>query len=411
MKVLLINNHHRQNGGAERYYFELAKLLARKGHDVAFFSMKAPKNVQTKWSKYFLSEVDFTKNGPKTLFKKIERTFYSFEAKTKIAKLLNDFKPDIVHIQNIYYYISPSILGEIKKRHIPIVQTVHDYELISPNLTLFSQGKICEITKRHKFYKALLHKSVKGSYIASGVAVIVSYLQYIFKFHERAINTFIAPSKFMKKKLREYGFQAKNVVVLPNFVILPKYTKITSKKGEGYVLYFGRLTTHKGLMILLEAAKKLPKIKFKIIGGYLDSNIKEEIQKIKHSKHINNIEFLDFQGGNKLKESIRRASFVVIPSLWYENQPYSILESYSYGKPVIASNIGGIPEIIKENETGLMFKPGDIDDFSKQVKKLWSNRNLIEKMGKSAYAYVKQNFNEDCYYSRLIGIYSQLIKK
>ena len=203
MKILLINNHHRALGGAERYYLGLAKLLKSKGHQVAHFSVVHQKNINSKWKKYFVSYINLRNNGPKNFLKKISRMFYSLEAKHKIGLLLNDFSPDIVHINNIYHFITPSILGEIKKRGIPIVQTVHDYQLISPNSNLYYDGKVCEITKPDSYYKAFFLKQ-NSSYTATFMSILVSYVQHLFKFFEKNVDVFITPSIFMKNKLLQY---------------------------------------------------------------------------------------------------------------------------------------------------------------------------------------------------------------
>ena len=252
MRILLINSHHKILGGSERYYLNLSNLLKSRGHKVAHFSMLDRGNFPTKWSKYFVSHINLTKNTPKDFIRKIFRMPYSFEAKNKINILLDKFRPDIVHINNIYYYISPSILGEIKKRGIPIVQTVHDYQLISPNTILFYNGKVCEVTKKDRYYKALENRWRKP-YVATIMSVITIYIQYFFKFFEKNVDYFITPSIFMKNKLLEYGFKTKNIVHLPNFTNFSSFKSKFTKKliTNRYVLFFGRLDEPKGVLFLL----------------------------------------------------------------------------------------------------------------------------------------------------------------
>jgi len=409
MKILLINSHHKINGGAERYYFDLSQLLTSKGHKVAYFSMLDNENIKTRWKKYFVSKVDFTNNDLISFVKKISRIFYSLEAKRKIGKLLDAFKPDIVHIQNIYYYISPSILSEIKKRGIPIVQTVHDYQLISPNVTLFSNGKINEETKIRKYYKAFIGKSVKGARGASFMATLLSYFQDAFNLHKKNIDLFIAPSNFMKSKLVEYGFNRKKIVKLDNFV---EGTKIKYKtSADKYILYFGRINEAKGILLLLDAAQQLPGIKFKVAGNFEDENIKGKVLEKVRKEKIKNVKFLGFVTGYSLTRLVRNCYFCIVPSLWYENQPYSILESFAQGKTVVASRIGGIPEIVRDGKDGLLFEPGNVNQFVRKIKKLWDNPVLARNLGQNARKLVNEKYNPGVHYQKIMAIYKKILAK
>lgn len=411
MRILQIDNHHRVLGGAERYYFDLAKLLRNKGHEIAFFSMLDPKSISTSWDKYFVGYINF--GGSKFLdrLQILLRMFYSHEAKLKMRKLLDAFQPDMVHIHNIYYYLSPSILPEIKKRNIPIVQTVHDYHLISPNVNLSHNGRVCEITKRTKFYKAIFHKCVKNSYKATFMAVVASYIQTYFKLFKKNVDYFIAPSMFIKNKLIEYGFNSKKIVHLPNFTYFSSSPQIEKPQKERYVLYFGRLAEEKGIFFLLNLAEKLAGIKFKIVGDPPDESTSKQIVNLVKKNKSKNITLLGYQNAPALQKTILKSFFVIVPSLWYENMPYSILESYALGKPVVAADIGGIPEIVKDRKTGLLFKPGDLEDCKEKILWLWNNPKLIELMAKNAKKYAEAKFNPERHYEQLMKIYKRALKK
>lgn len=398
-------------GGAERYYLELSGLLRKKGHTVANFSLSDSKNYPSKWAKYFLGELDFGKNDYESFIKKVFRMFYSFEAKRKMRELLEDFKPDIVHIHNIYYYISPSILAVIKKRKTPIVQTVHDYQLISPCLNLFSNGRVNENTKKHRYYKAVLSKSIKGSYVASLMAVIASYIQHIFRLYERHVDYFITPSKFMGKKLTEYGFDAKKIIHLPNFTNFSLSKTPNKQRKEKYVLYFGRLDEQKGAMFLLEVAKNLPQVKFRMIGKYPDEKTKIKIKNFLSKHSMKNVTVLKHQETGRLQQSIAGSLFVVVPSLWLENMPYTVLESYVFGKPVVASDIGGIPEIVKDKKTGLLFNPGGNNDLKDKILCLWNDKTLVKSMGVNARGYVRKEFDSEDHYRKIMDVYKKAINK
>lgn len=411
MKILQINSHHKMIGGTERYYLELSELLREKGHLVANFSRLSQDNYPSKWEKYFLSELNFSKSDYKSFVKKVSRMFYSLEAKRKIGELLDDFKPDIVHIHNIYYYISPSILSEIKKRKIPVVQTVHDYQLISPCLNLFSNGRVNEDTKKHCYYKAVLSKSIKGSYVASLMAAVASYIQHIFRLYEKHIDYFVTPSKFVRKKLIEYDFDPKKIIHLPNFTNFSPSKTPNKQYKEKYVLYFGRLDEEKGAMFLLEVAKTLPQVAFKMIGKYSDEKTKMKMKNFLSEYSIKNVTILKYQEGAKLRQSIAGSLFVVVPSLWYENMPYTVLESYALGKPVVASRIGGIPEIVKDKKTGLLFNPGDTNDLEDKILCLWNDKIIVKSMGVNARRYVREEFDSEGHYRKIMNIYKKAINK
>jgi len=370
--------------------------------------MRDKGNIGTRWSKYFVSNVDPNKNGLSEVFIKIPRIFYSFEAKRKVAKLLDDFRPDLVHLNNIYYYISPSIISEIKSRGIPIVQTVHDYQMINPNVSMYHSGKICEITKGKKYYKAIFHKCVGNSYIGSLLSAIGLYIQNIGNSYFKNIDVFITPSNFMKKKLIEEGVMKSKLFHLNNFVETVKQSrsKHTFKK---YILYFGRLSEAKGIFKLIDLAHNIPDIKIVIAGSFDEYNDKKiAMQMIKNHK-INNLLFVGFQDRRRLKNLIAKCEFVIVPSCWYENQPYSILESYALGKSVVASKIGGIPEIVINRKTGLLFDSKNIQDLKAKILLLWNNPSFAKEMGRNARIYLIKKFNSDRHYNDLMKIYSRTI--
>lgn len=410
MKILTINNLHKMVGGAERYYFDLNTLLQKKGHQVASFSMLDKDNVKSKWSKYFVSNVDHRRGGFIEIFRKIPRIFYSVEAKLKIKKLLNDFKPDIVHLNNIYYCISPSILSEITKRNIPIVQTVHDFELISPNVILYHDGKVCEAFKGRNFWKVLKHRCVDNSYIGTFLMLVINFVQNFNDHYNKSIDAFISPSVFMKNKLVEYKFDKNKLFHINNFLLKNNYKKI-NKKDEKYILYFGRLNEAKGIYKIVKLAKLLPQIKIKLAGKFDVKNVETDVLQKINDNNIQNIEFLGFKNQTELQKIIRNSRCVIAPSQWHENQSYSILEALSLGIPIVATKMGGNPEIVQDGVNGLLFDRNDINDFAKKVLLFWNNEKLANKMGESARKYIEQNHGPEDYYKKLILLYKSLLRK
>ena len=405
MHILQINKFYHIVGGVDRYYLDLGKLLKKKGHKVAYFSMDHPRNQKTKWSKYFVSNASFNKPYLGQGFKLFLRMLYSREARRQIAGLLDDFRPDIAHIHHIYHQISPSILLELKKRKIPIVHTVGDYHLISPHHNnLFHRDHICEVSKPHRYYKTVIHKCIKNSYLASLAEAVEQYFHYYLKIYIKNIDLFISPSKFMTGKLIEYGLPQERIRTLPYFT---DYLSSPMSKEEGkYILYFGRLSEEKGLRFLVDNVGKLPDIRLIIAGeGPLGFELKKTIAK---NKYIN-IEIKEkFIPEIELKKLIQGCRFVVFPSQSYETFGISLLEAYASGKPVLASRIGALPEIVKNNITGYLFESGNPDDFTKKLIKLWLSFNLRQNMGMSGRRLTELEFNPDIHYERLLNVFSQL---
>lgn len=410
MKILLINTHHKISGGTERYYFKLGKLLKSKGNIVAYFSMQDKNNFKTKWSKYFVSNVDPDKRGVVELLKKIPRIFYSFEAKNKISALLDEFKPDIVHLNNIYYFITASILREITKRKIPVVQTVHDYQIICPNVIMYHDGKNCEVTKPNLYYKSIFHRCIDNSYIGSFVMAIILYIQNYKNSYFQQIDQFITPSKHMMNKLIEYGVNKNKIIHINNFLSSEDInnTGPTNIKIR-YILFSGRITEAKGILDIVRLARTLPDINFFVAGNFDNEKDKLTVLRSIRTHKLYNLKILGFKKSEDLSKLISGSSFIIVPSKWQENQPYSILEAYAHGKPVIASKVGGIPEIVSNGKTGYLYNPDNFNDLKKKVLRLWSNNGLRKKMGVACKNYVTTSFGPDSHYQHLNSIYNKVL--
>lgn len=408
MHILQINKFYHIVGGVERYFLELSSLLEKKGHQVAYFSMDHPRNLKTKWSKYFVSNASFDQPAFGKGIKLFLRMLYFREARQKLARLLDEFRPDIAHIHQIYHQISPSVIWELKKRKIPIVHTVGDFHLISPHHNnLFHRDHLCEVSKSHKYYRAVTHRCIKDSYIASLAEAMEQYFHYYLKIYINNIGLFISPSQFMTGKLIEYGLPKERIRTLPYFT--NHHPLQISKKLGDYVLYFGRLSEEKGLKFLVDNVGKLPEIRLIIAGeGPLGSDLKRSVAVNKYK----NIEIKDtFISEIELKKLIKNCRFVVYPSESYEIFGISILEAYSYRKPVLASRIGALPEIIKDGETGILFEAGNSEEFCKKLKIMWIDPKLNRKMGNLGKEFVFNKYYPFNHYEKLIKIYSETLSQ
>lgn len=396
MKILVVNKFLYNKGGSETYIFQLFNYLSNLGHDIEYFGIENPNNHVGNSAGESMKSMDFTGN----LLSKISYPFrivYSVEARKKIGKVINNFKPDIIHLNNYNYQITPSILYEIKKCNIPIVQTLHDPQLVCPyhRLYHYKRGENCEKCSDGKYVNCILQKCIDNSLLKSLVGAAESFLYNKLNTYEN-IDYFISPSQFLKNKMISMNVKVpkERIVVLHNFTNHNSLEYTVSKKP--YVLYFGRLSREKGISTLIKACTKLQKIQFVFIGS---GELEEDV------KCIKNIEFLGFKKGDELRKIIGEALFSIYPSEWYENCPMSVLESQMYGTPVIGSNIGGIPELICDKKDGLLFEPGNVEDLVDKIRYLYENPEVLLKFSYQSIEKSKK-FSIEKYTEELLDIYS-----
>lgn len=403
MKILLVNKFHYLKGGSEKYYFDLAKLLQEHGHEVAFFSMQDEKNIKTDCKEYFVENSDMNSKNPLKAFDII----YSKKNKKVMEKALDEFKPDIVHLNNFQRQLSASIIKPIKKRNIPVVFTAHDLQAICPAIVMLDNEKnICEKCLKGKYLNCIKGKCVKNSGLKSILGAIEGKYYRSKKIYSKGIDKIITPSEFYKKKLEEDGISSGKIEALHNFIDLDDYNVKT--EDEGYALYYGRIIKEKGILNLIKAFKDIKNAKLYIAGDGPD------IEKVKKYIHKNNMEesvkLLGFLSSDKVKEYVRKARFIVVPSIWYENCPYSVLETLAIGKPIIGSNLGGIPELVKDNETGLIYNYNNVKELEERMNKLFNNKEIALQFGKNAKEIAKKDFSKNEYYNKIINIYEGVIK-
>ena len=406
MNILYINNYNYPRGGAENIFLSEFVLAKNNGHCPYIFTRKFPKNLPSANDSFFPGEVltdniSFSVNG----FKSLLNIFYSPISKKKLRDFLRFFPIDIAHIHNIYGRLTTSVLDCLNEFRIPTVMTLHDYKTICPNYKMMHHEKICEDCKPHRYFQAILNKCHKDSYIASAIYSLETYFNYYFKKYLKNINFFISPSKFLKTKLIDYDFPSDRIVYIPNFIALSEF-KPNYSPGD-YFLYIGRLSSEKGIVNLINAFKSIDKhsVKLKIVG---EGPLEHELKQISGSDA--RIEFMGHLCGSNLSDITRNSLAVVVPSQWYENAPLSILESMAYGKPVIGSNIGGIPEMIESGNTGFLFDYNDASELTDLLRKVSEMKNdRISDMGHSARLKVENEYSDSIHLRNLNKIYHQVI--
>ncbi len=408
MKILLVNKYHYVKGGSETYYFGLAKLLTKLGHEVICFAMADEQNRECAQSEYFVSNVDF--NGSISKIQKVKagfRVLYSFEAKKNISALIEAEKPDVVHINLVHRHITLSIVRAIKKYNIPIVYTVHDLNAVCPNHEMLSNGKVCEACLHGKYTPCIKQKCVKGSAAKSALAAMEAINYKRMNIYDD-IDLYITPSYFYKKKLEESGIIKNEIIHMKNF--LPLDTIYSSDNPDkGYLLYFGRISEEKGIITLLKAIKTSDSdVPLYILGT---GPIEAEVEKFIAENNLENkVKMFGFKSGDELKKFVAEAKCIILPSEWYENGPYAIMEAMSQGKPVIVSEYGGLPEIVDNGKTGFICKPFDSDDLHNCINKVCAlSEDEYNAMSRAAVEKAKAEFNPDAYAEKLLKLYEKLI--
>jgi glycosyltransferase involved in cell wall biosynthesis len=381
MKALIIHNEYGKLSGEEAVVEAQAKLLKENGHEVLRFEMSSA-------------------NIPNIRFGKLQAFFsgiYSFSSRRQIRKLLAGCKLDVVHIHNLFPLISPSILPECKKAGVPVVMTVHNYRLVCPNGLHMVNGMVCEKCSGGREYWCLL-KNCESSLFKSLGYALRNYVARRKRVYLNNVTMYAALTEFQREKLIRNGFPAERILVIPNMVN-PNGVEVSDKLGH-YVGYAGRISPEKGMPTLIEAARACSDIQFKAAGAYdhMPYLPRKAPQNFKFSGHLNKAQL------DKLYTNSR---MIVLPSICFEGFPSVLLESMIQSKPVIASRIGGLPEIVEDGVTGLLFEPGNAEDLAEKIRYLWDRPELCKKMGRAGREKALREYSPEKYYERLMAVYKK----
>jgi glycosyltransferase involved in cell wall biosynthesis len=401
--LLSLNSYHYRRGGSDAVYFDHAELMQQLGWRNAFFSMQHPLNEPTPWSRFFVDELEFGHDysWPRKLAM-AGKVVYSFEAQRRLRALLAEFRPDVAHVHCIYHHLSPSVLPVLREAGIPVVLTAHDLKIACPAYKMLNAGGLCERCRDGSVLNVVRHRCVRGSLAASAIVAVETGLHRQLGTWRRHVNRVITPSRFFLEKFVEWGWPREQFSYIPNVVDaslhLPQF-----EPGD-YFLYFGRLAPEKGVATLLRAAARAG-VPLKLAGTGPD----EALLKAQSASLGGQAEFLGFQAGEALRALIRGARAVVLPSEWYENAPMSVLESMAAGKPVLGARIGGIPELIDEGGSGLLFTSGDERELADRLLELAGTPDArLAAMGRHARAEVERRFHRQGYADAVTALYAEL---
>jgi glycosyltransferase involved in cell wall biosynthesis len=401
-RLLSINNFFYRRGGSEAVFLEHNRLFEEAGWHVVPFAMRDPRNLSTPWAEYFAAPVELS--GEQTLHRKLlaaGKVLYSFDARRRVRELVNLTRPTIAHAHNIYHHLSPSILLELRRQGVPVVMTLHDLKVACPAYKMFANGAVCERCRHGDLYNVVSQRCIKGSLGMSALIWVESTLHRYFDLYRANVTRFVVPSRFFLAKLIEWGFKASQFTYIPNFIETP--AESATPAGHGYV-YCGRLVPEKGVATLIRAATRAG-VRLLIIGtGSEEAPLRQLAE-----SGGGDIQFAGHLEGARLHQAIRAARAVVVPSEWYENAPISVMEASALGKPVIGARIGGVPELIREGETGLLFESANVEALEQVLRRVETMRDQeLQAMGAAGQAWMRTEFSPAHYRERMLFLYSSL---
>ncbi len=405
MRILYCNKYNFPFSGTEAYIFEVMGLMRSQGHDVALFSMADPRGERTPYDEHFVPHIDFKAagDGGLTQIRKAGHAVYSREAQLRIRRMIREFRPDVAHVRNIYHHLSPSILWELKAHGVPVIYHLNDFKLLCPNYNLVANGEVCERCTGHQFWHVITENCHAGPRGAGVALAAEAYFHHLLGTYEKCVDKFLAPSRFVKNKLIENGWQRHKIEVLPHFQHLPGHAPEINP--DAHILYFGRLSPEKGVADLLRALQQVPQVNLKIAG---EGPQKDELRRLADQLGLRNVEFLGHVDRIGLDGLIASSRFTILPSRAYETLGKSILESFAWGRAVIASDLGSRRELISEGENGLLYKAGDVQQLAATISFLAERPTLAAEMGIAGRESVRANHAPEDHLRALTSLYDSL---
>ena len=402
MKILMVNKFLYPRGGSESYMLYLGQHFQKMGHDVQYFGMYDEKNTVGNAAGMYTQNMDFHSKGLGRFLYPF-KIIYSFEAKKKIMRVIDDFKPDVVHMNNINFQLTPSIIYGIKKKGVPVVQTVHDYQMICPNHLLynFDQNTPCEKCVNGSYVSCIKNKCIHGSLVKSILGALEARFYSLLKPYKK-VDLFVCPSNFLEKKLLSAnGYYKSKTKTIHNFINKEKFSNNDLKEGD-YILFVGRLSKEKGIENIKGTAELLPEYTFVVAGNGPDEELLKDVQ---------NIKLAGFLTGDELTELMGSAKVLLLPSVCYENCPLSILEAHSLGVPVVTMNSGGMAELVKNGVTGTLVNEPTPTGIAQKLKETIENEDYYKTLKENCKNEKDNILSVQTYADILIEEYEKLAKE
>jgi len=403
MRILYCNKYNYRFSGTEVYLFELMELMRSQGHEVALFSMADARGDPTAYDHNFVPHIDFkTEAGWWRKGWQAGHAIYSPQARRRMRDMIAEFRPGVAHVRNIYHHLSPSILWELKAQKVPVLYHLNDFKLLCPSYNLVSHGEACEACKGGEFWHMPREKCYPG--VGARLTLMTeAYVQRWLGTYRKCVDLFLAPSQFVRDKFVEHGWDGGKFEVLQHF---QRISEMTSTAPDGPLLYCGRLSAEKGVDDLLRAMQQVPQMRLVVAG---DGPQRTELQDLAAALHLGNVEFVGQVGPVERDSRIAQSQFTVLPSHAYETLGKTILESYAGGRAVVASDMGSRRELVREGETGILYRNGDVNGLAAAIGTLGARPELAEKMGRAGREFVRLGHTPVGHYQKMMGFYEDLV--
>ena len=379
--------------------------MRSQGHEVALFSMADRRGTPTAYDHHFVPHIDFkneTRFWPKV--RNAGHAIYSTDARRRLRAMIEEFRPHVAHVRNIYHHLSPSILWELKAQKVPVVYHINDFKLLCPSYNLVSHGQACEACKGGAFWKAAWGSCYPGA--SARLALITeAYAHHWLRTYEKCVDLFLAPSQFVRDKFREHGWDGQRFEVLPHFQRVRSWKPMPA---DGPLLYFGRLSEEKGVDDLVRAMQLVPESRLVVAG---DGPKRGELRELATSLRLSNVEFVGHVDAEQRDRLIDQSQFTVLPSHAYETLGKTILESYALARGVIASDIGSRRELVHPGETGLLYRCGDVMELARAIQELTHDALRSEGMGLNGWELVRRRHTPEEHYQKLLSLYDDLVAR
>lgn len=408
MKILSVNKYYQHTGGGDRFFFDSNAILTRNGNTVVPFCLNYEGNHPTPYSSYFPYGIAGSQVTAVSLWMKLQlfiNGIYSFSAHKAIKALIEDQKPDVAHLHILHYAMSPSIIDALHEKNIPIVFSLHDYRVGCVGGYMYRNGSLCTSCAPNRYFEAVIHKCYQGSRSASLMGMLGNYL-YAARGMYSKVDIFTVPHVGMKELVQQFGIPEEKIFLLKNPLLMTEreFTGLTPCTGD-YVLYFGNLSPQKGVLTLLNAARQLPDIQFKICGTGISLSFLEKEIECKDIKNVSVDTSIRWNSG--LQELIAGARLIVSTSEWPTPLEYSTLEAMSLSKAVVASDVDGNREVIADGDTGVFFRRGDYLDLAEKIRSIYDDPDKCKVLGENARSFVSANFGEKAYCNELEKIFEK----
>jgi glycosyltransferase involved in cell wall biosynthesis len=402
VRIVVANSFHYRRGGDSNHFLDLIAELERRGHDVAVFSMQHPQNLPSRWSEYWVPYVEF--RGDLTVLDRVRagwRSVRSAESGRKMTSLLADFKPDVVHFHSVQHHLTLAAVEACLSAPIPVVWTLHDYRTVCPATSLLRATEVCERCAGGRFWHGIAGRCKSGEVTRSLASVAESYLARLRRTLGR-VDCYVAPSRFLASKVVEMGLPARRIEIVPN-PVYGEAAPVDAGERRG-LLYVGRLSAEKGVDCLIEAVAGLENATLSVVG---DGPELERLSALADSLDAD-VSFEGWADATGVRARMGEAELLCVPSVWYENCPGVVLEAVIAGLPVVASDIGGLTELLEEGQAGWLAPPGDPAAWCRTISKALGDKARTAQQATRAFARVRARHDPERYVQRIEGIYRSL---